>query len=33
MVEACKFTKSWDVIQAWEGSYTNSIDGLRRSGR
>ena len=33
MVEACKFTKSWDVIQAWEGSYTNSIDGLRNQAR
>jgi len=33
MVEAAKFTKSWDVVQVWESSYTNSIDALRNQAR
>ena len=33
MVESSKFTKSWDVVQLWESSYTNSIDALRNQAR
>jgi hypothetical protein len=33
MVEASKFTKSWDVVQVWESSYTNSVDALRNQAR
>ena len=33
MVESSKFTKSWDVVQVWESSYTNSIDALRNQAR
>ena len=33
MVESCKFTKSWDVIEVWESSYKYSIDGLRNQAR
>ena len=33
MVEASKFTKSWDIVQVWESSYTNSVDALRNQAR
>jgi hypothetical protein len=33
MIESSKFTKSWDVVQMWEGSYKNSIDALRNQAR
>ena len=33
MVESSKFTKSWDIVQVWESSYTNSIDALRNQAR
>jgi len=33
MIESAKFTKSWDVIPAWESSYQNSIDALRNQSR
>ena len=33
MVEASKFTKSWDFVQVWESSYTNSVDALRNQAR
>ena len=33
MIESSKFTKSWDVVQMWEGSYKISIDALRNQAR
>mgnify|MGYP003145836341 FL=1 len=33
MIESAKFTKSWTIIPAWEGSYNNSIDALRNQAR
>ena len=33
MIEASKFTKSWDIVQVWESSYTNSVDALRNQAR
>ena len=33
MVESARFTKSWNIVQEWEGSYKNSIDALRNQSR
>jgi hypothetical protein len=33
MIESAKFTKSWTIVPAWEGSYNNSIDALRNQAR
>jgi len=33
MIESAKFTKSWTIVPAWEGSYKNSIDALRNQAR
>ena len=33
MIVSSKFTKSWDIVQMWEGSYKNSIDALRNQAR
>ena len=33
MVESARFTKSWNVVQEWEGSYKYAIDALRNQSR
>ena len=33
MVESARFTKSWNVVQEWEGSYKNAIAALRNQSR
>jgi hypothetical protein len=33
MIEANYFIKDFQVLQAWEGKYKNSIDALRNQAR
>ena len=33
MIEATRYSKSWDTVQVWQGDYVNAVEGLRNQAR
>ena len=33
MIEATRYSKNWETVQAWQGDYVNAVEGLRNQAR